>query len=135
MSQASALASPSITLFKLADGAPGASFGASPVAGWTSVHSLATGEVTRTFQTPDYLYPTSIAFSPDARSLARRKGDALVWVSPTGTPVELETGVAHLGPMAVLALSKDGSTLASGALLEEHKIWLWTPLTVPSCAR
>lgn len=70
---------------------------------------------------------SSVAFSPDSRTLAAGDGDGEVWLVNTADPANpVALGSALTGPagsVSSVAFSPDGRTLAAGA--NDGSVWLW----------
>src|SRR5262249_6671078 len=70
---------------------------------------------------------STVCFSPDGKTVAgSRQGEIVLWKAATGKVVRLLQ--THLGaPIASLAFSRDGRTLASGD--EDGRVCLWEVAT------
>ena len=72
---------------------------------------------------------TSLAYSPDGRTLAAGSKDGSLWLWNTVTGYSATTFTGYTSPVTALAFSPDGTTLASGDA--DGTVRLWDPAGMP----
>ncbi|MCA2225868.1 WD40 repeat domain-containing protein [Nonomuraea aurantiaca] len=66
---------------------------------------------------------TSVAFSPDGKTLASGSFDKTIVLTDVATTRPLDTLTGHSGQIAALAFSPDGRSLVSGSYDGTARLW------------
>ena len=73
--------------------------------------------------TEEAAYLTSVAFSPDGKTVASGSGNNLIQLWDVSTQQHITTLTGHTGEVSSVAFSPDGTKLASGAFDYTAKLW------------